>query len=84
MADCNETLRELHAFLDHELDSEARHAIESHLGGCMDCLQAFDFHAELKAVVAQKCQSDELPDGLLAKLEMCFGEDIDGDGAVGL
>ena len=83
MADCTETLRELHAFLDDELSGEARHAIEGHLGGCMDCLQAFDFHAELKAVVAQKCQSDELPEGLLSRLEMCFGEDFDGNGQIG-
>lgn len=83
MSDCNETLRELHAFLDDELSGEARHAIESHLGGCMDCLQAYDFHAELKVVVAQKCQSDEMPEGLLSRLEMCFGEDLDGDGSVG-
>jgi mycothiol system anti-sigma-R factor len=76
MADCNETLRELHTYLDHELDDEARHAIEAHLGGCMDCLQAYDFHAELKMVIAQKCNDDALPDGLLSKLEACFGEDI--------
>ena len=48
MADCNETLRELEAFLDGELSEEARDVIHAHLGGCTDCLQAFDFHAELR------------------------------------
>jgi mycothiol system anti-sigma-R factor len=75
MADCNETLRELEAFLDSELSEETHHAIRSHLEQCPDCLQAFDFHAELKIVVAQKCRADEMPAGLLAKIEQCFGLD---------
>jgi mycothiol system anti-sigma-R factor len=77
MADCNETLRELYAFLDEELNGEQFEAIRSHLDGCMDCLQAFDFHAELKMVVAEKCQNDEMPPGLLAKIEQCFGDEFD-------
>jgi mycothiol system anti-sigma-R factor len=76
MADCNETLRELEAFLDHELSSSTHVAITAHLQGCPDCLQAFDFHAELKMVVAKKCLTDEMPPGLMAKIERCFGEDL--------
>ena len=49
----------------------------------MDCLQAFDFHAELRTVVREKCRNDEIPPGLLAKIEQCFGEDFDGDGVIG-
>ncbi len=74
MADCNETLRELDAFLDSELSEETRVAIRGHLEGCPDCFQAFDFHAELKLVVSQKCKNDEMPPGLLAKLQQCFGD----------
>jgi len=73
MADCNETLRELETFLDGELGEETRSSIMSHLGGCMDCLQAFDFHAELRQVISAKCHSDEMPPGLLIKIEQCFG-----------
>ncbi len=83
MTDCNETLRELHSFLDHELSVPARHAIEGHLGGCVDCGQAYDFHAELRIVVREKCQQDVMPAGLLSRLERCLGEDIDGDGRIG-
>lgn len=79
MADCNETLRELEAFLDNELTGAALVAIRSHLDGCMDCLQAFDFHAELKIVVAHKCRNDEMPPGLLAKIQQCFGDALTGD-----
>ena len=83
MADCNDTLRELEAFLDGELTPPVQESIHSHLNGCMDCLQAFDFHAELRQVVREKCSNDEMPPGLLAKIERCFGEDLDGDGVVG-
>jgi len=83
MPDCNDTLRELESFLDDELTDGAREVIHSHLEGCPDCLQAFDFHAELKQVIAAKCQNDEMPPGLLAKIEQCFGEDFDGDGQIG-
>jgi len=83
MADCNETLRELEAFLDGELTTDTQLAIHAHLEGCVDCLQAFDFHAELKQVISQKCHNDEMPPDLLRRIELCLGEDIDGDGAIG-
>ena len=83
MADCKQTLRELDAFLDDELSSTTREQIHSHLDDCIDCLQAFDFHAELKQVISQKCHNDEMPPDLLRRIELCLGEDIDGDGAIG-
>jgi mycothiol system anti-sigma-R factor len=83
MGDCDETLRELETFLDRELSDAAREAIHGHLGGCHDCLETFDFHAELRLVIAAKCHSDEMPAGLLSRIEQCFGEDLDGDGKIG-
>lgn len=81
--DCAETLRELDVFLDGELPSEEYQAIRHHLDGCMDCLGAFDFHAELKIVIAKKCHNDEMPPDLLSRIESCFGADLDGDGVIG-
>jgi mycothiol system anti-sigma-R factor len=83
MADCKQTLRELDAFLDDELSPTTREQIHYHLEGCVDCLQAFDFQAELKQVIRRKCSNDEMPPGLLAKIETCFNEDFDGDGIIG-
>lgn len=83
MADCNETLRELERFLDEELDSEHREDILSHVHQCTDCHQAFDFHAELRVVIRQKLMNDEMPGDLLARIELCLGEDLDGDGQIG-
>lgn len=81
--DCSDTLRELDVFLDGELPPDQYDAIRHHLDGCMDCLGAFDFHAELKIVIAEKCNNDEMPPGLLSKIELCFGTDFDGDGTIG-
>ena len=83
ITDCNDTLRELETFLDHELSGGAHEAIQAHLGGCHDCLETFDFHAELKMVISRKCRNDEMPPGLLARIELCLGEDLDGDGTIG-
>jgi len=83
MGDCDETIRELEAFLDHELSDDARTSIRSHLDGCPDCLQTFDFQAELKTVIARKCREEEMPPGLLSRIEHCLQADLDGDGAIG-
>jgi anti-sigma factor (TIGR02949 family) len=83
MANCNETIRELDAFLDGELPDDVRDHIHSHLGTCMDCLQAFDFQAELKLAIRRKCNTDEMPAGLLGRIEMCFNTDLDDDGVIG-
>ncbi len=77
MADCNETLRELERFLDQELPPHMHHAVQSHLDGCMDCLQAFDFEAELRVVISTKCRETEVPPGLMDKIQSCFGLDED-------
>jgi hypothetical protein len=31
----------------------------------------------------RKCNNDEMPEGLLARIEMCFDTDFDGDGVIG-
>lgn len=83
MTDCRETIRELDAFLDDELPSDVRTHIHLHLSDCIDCLQAFDFQAELKAAIRRKCSTEELPPGLLARIEQCFNADFDGDDIIG-
>ena len=81
--DCHATLRELDVFLDDEMPSDAREQIRHHLDDCPECTNAFDFHAELKSIVRAKCNNDEMPRGLLERIEQCFQTDIDGDGVIG-
>jgi len=81
--DCAATLKELDVFLDEELSDDARRSISHHLDGCPDCLSAFDFHAELKVVIGEKCRNEEMPPGLLGRIERCFSTDFSGDGQIG-
>ncbi len=76
MADCTETIKELDAFLDGELTDHVREQIHHHLSGCVDCHQAFDFHAELKSVIQRKCANEEMPEGLMEKIQQCFNTDL--------
>jgi anti-sigma factor (TIGR02949 family) len=73
--DCTETLRELELFLDGEMTDAQLTSIRTHLEECEQCFEAFDFHAELKAVIARKCRADPLPPGLLARIQECFKPD---------
>ena len=65
--DCEETLVELYTFLDGELTDERREHIQHHLEECGQCLEAFDFEAELRMVIAHKCQ-DPCPDRLRERI----------------
>lgn len=61
--DCNETLQELYRFLDGDLTDEAREHIRLHLDDCSPCLAAFDFQAELRMVIRNRC-CDQVPETL--------------------
>lgn len=61
--DCNDALQTLYHYLDGELTPERRAAIQRHLDQCSPCLNAFDFEAELKVVIARSCR-DQVPESL--------------------
>ena len=78
MPDCNKTLRELQLFLDGELTGEDYQHVLGHLDECIECYHTFDFQAELKLVIAKKCRTEEMPAGLLERIERCFLPDVTG------
>lgn len=71
--DCEEALHTLYHFLDGELTSDRRAAIEKHLKECEPCLRAFDFEAELKAVIGRSCR-DQVPDHLRRRIADALAE----------
>lgn len=79
MADCKETLKELETYLDAELPDDRVSEILGHLNECVDCQGAYEFHAELKAIIRFKAQNDALPEGFINRLVSCFGEDMLAD-----
>lgn len=65
--ECREALDILYQYIDGELTVERRLQIKQHLDDCGPCLDAFDFEAELKLVVARKCR-DQVPDALRKRI----------------
>ena len=72
--DCSKVVTELYTFLDGELTAELRQRITNHLDGCVDCHEVVDFHAELKMVIAQRCQ-EQLPAGLRDRIEQVLAQE---------
>ena len=72
--ECDDALHQLYEFLDGELTTERRHLIRRHLDECIPCLGAFDFEAELRVVIAQKCR-DSVPDDLRRRIADAIAAD---------
>ena len=75
---CAEVVAELYHFLDGELTIERRVHIERHVGGCTDCHEVIEFHAELKLAISQKCRDNppaELRERIIRALSQLRTED---------
>jgi mycothiol system anti-sigma-R factor len=81
MSQCQEAMHTLYNFLDGELTELRRKEITHHLDECAPCLEAFDFEAELKLVIARKCR-DQVPDDLRKRVYRAL-MDASGDGPSG-
>ena len=73
MPECNETLRELYLFLDGELTDSDRDHIQQHLDDCLPCLEAYDFEAELRMVVRNRCVG-QVPESLRDRIARAIQE----------
>jgi anti-sigma factor (TIGR02949 family) len=75
MADCDRTIADLHLYLADELLPHTHTLVQEHLRACPSCLHAFDFHAELRSVVARKAKEPALPMSLQQRLAETFSLD---------
>ncbi|MDQ2754432.1 MAG: mycothiol system anti-sigma-R factor [Actinomycetota bacterium] len=71
--ECREALDTLYHYLDGELTDQRRSQIQHHLDECSPCLEAFDFEAELKMVVAKRCR-EQVPDALRTRVAKALQE----------
>lgn len=69
MIDCGQALSSLHPFLAGEIGASVRAEITNHLHACPDCSQAYDFHRELKGVIALKAQEHSMPQAFWQRLQ---------------
>jgi mycothiol system anti-sigma-R factor len=58
---CNDAIHTLYEFLDGELTPSKKAEIQAHLEACLPCFQAYDFEAELRIVISQKCRDTAPP-----------------------
>jgi mycothiol system anti-sigma-R factor len=72
--DCNETIERLYHYLDGELTDERRTEIRVHLDDCGPCLGAFDFEADLRTLIANRCK-DHVPDSLRQRVHDAITEE---------
>jgi len=61
--ECDEAISELYRYIDGELDAEGLAHVEAHLRKCSPCLEAYDFEAELRQMIAAK-SAQEMPSEL--------------------
>ena len=83
-AKCVDAVERLYLYLDRELDEIRMADVQRHLEECLPCLEAFDFEAELRQLVARKCR-DEVPDQLRVRIVLAIqmeGGVVDGDGGM--
>jgi len=66
--DCGDAVDQIYQYLDAELDEGTAASIRSHLDDCPGCFDSFDFERRLKVVIRAHL-SDELPEGLEAKVK---------------
>jgi len=65
--DCREAVARLYHYLDGELTADRRALIQRHLSGCTDCIEAFEFEAELRMVISRRCR-DTVPEALRSRI----------------
>jgi mycothiol system anti-sigma-R factor len=69
-------------YLDGHLTEERRILIQRHLDDCPPCLDAFDFEADLRIVIAHKCR-EHVPEKLRMRVAEAIREMRDGGGRGG-
>jgi mycothiol system anti-sigma-R factor len=69
---CKNCKQALHPFIDRELSDEDIVAVREHLDACRGCLHLFEFEASLRRLVRVRCQEQQAPDELRARITACF------------
>jgi mycothiol system anti-sigma-R factor len=66
--DCTETLLEVEAFLDGEVDPALAERITNHLSDCSPCTDRAEFRKHLKELVASRCIEHDVPETLRERI----------------
>lgn len=72
---CVETLREIEAYLDDELDVTVRMRVQEHLVDCPPCMDRAEFSRHLKVMISSKCSGEVVPPDLAAKIQALLSDE---------
>jgi mycothiol system anti-sigma-R factor len=72
--DCTETLLEVEAFLDGEVDKALAERITSHLSDCSPCADKTEFRKHLKELVALRCIERDVPVALRDRIRTLIAD----------
>jgi mycothiol system anti-sigma-R factor len=72
--ECTETLLEVEAYLDGEVDPSLAKRIDTHLSDCSPCMDRAEFRKHLKELVHDKCTERAVPDSLLTRIHQLIDE----------
>jgi mycothiol system anti-sigma-R factor len=71
---CTETLLEVEAYLDGEVDPDLATRITEHLSACSPCLDRAEFRKHLKEIVATRCIEKDVPEALRDRIRSIIAE----------
>ena len=72
--ECTETLLEVEAYLDGEVDPALAERIRGHLGDCSPCMDVPEFRKHLKELVQSKCVEREVPQALRDRIQQLIAD----------
>lgn len=72
---CEEAVRKLHEYLDHELDHASAEQVEKHLEICRTCCDHMEFEKHMKKLIHQVCCQQKAPAFLRDKIMNTLSSD---------
>jgi mycothiol system anti-sigma-R factor len=76
-AACRDAVERLYHFLDGELTAERRQLIQRHLDECTDCIEAYEFEAELRIAISRGCK-ESVPETLRLRIAQAIAFESPG------
>ncbi len=73
-AQCEDALHELYHLLSGEIDDAKRAQIHTHLDECPPCAEPYDFYAEVRRCLQERCR-DSAPADLLLRIEIAISHE---------
>jgi len=65
---CEEAVKKLHEYLDHELDRATVEQVDKHLDICRACCDQMEFEKQMKRLVQDSCCQQKAPVFLKRKI----------------